>query len=271
MNCYIAAKGQKAARIRGYLLGLMLLPLMAVGQTATEANPPAPGFDLAGSDPRAVRIADEVMQALGGRTAWDNTRYITWKFFGKRRHIWDKWTGDIRVEDGKGLVVVMNLNTRKGRAWQNGQEITHPDSLQTKLQFAYEAWVNDSYWMFMPYKLKDTGVTLKYLGEGKTQDGRRADILQLTFKGVGVTPQNKYRVYVDKQTRLVMQWDFFRNAGDTEPLFSTPWANWKRYGNVLLSNDRGKRKHSDIAVFQELPESVFRKPEPLKIEELLPQ
>lgn len=32
-----------------------------------EANMAAPGFDAAGSDARAIEIADEVMVALGGR------------------------------------------------------------------------------------------------------------------------------------------------------------------------------------------------------------
>src|SRR2546421_138000 len=62
-------------------------------QRLVEENPPAPGFDRAGSDPRAVAIADRTMRAMGGRRAWDQTRYISWRFFGKRLHVWDKWTG----------------------------------------------------------------------------------------------------------------------------------------------------------------------------------
>lgn len=46
----------------------------------------------------------------------------------------------------------------------------------------------------MPYKLKDSGVTLKYKGEGQTEEGEPAQVLVLTFKDVGVTPQNKYEV-----------------------------------------------------------------------------
>ena len=47
--------------------------------------------------------------------------------------VWDKWSGNIRVES-KGLVVLMSLNTQKGRAWQDGEEITDPDSLKKKLE-----------------------------------------------------------------------------------------------------------------------------------------
>ncbi len=243
---------------------LFILSFNALAQHPAEQNPPAPGFVVHGSDPRAIEIADEVMQALGGRENWDNTRYIQWRFFGKRLHIWDKWTGNLRFEYGD-LLVLMNLNTREGNAWKSGEKITQPDSLKKALKYAYEAWINDSYWIFMPYKLKDNGVTLKYAGEGKTTDGRAADILQLTFKNVGVTPENKYLVYVDKESRLVTQWSFFSNASDREPRFTTPWKNWKRYGKILLSDDRGKRKHTDIAVFDTLPAPVFTSPAPVQL------
>jgi len=91
-----------------------------------QANPPAPGFNLAGSDARAIAIADEVMQALGGRRAWDKTRYITWRFFGRRQHIWDKWSGNLRYTY-RNLLVLMNLSTNEGRAWLAGREVTRPE------------------------------------------------------------------------------------------------------------------------------------------------
>ena len=115
-------------------------------------------------------IADEVMQKLGGRKNWDNTRYITWKFFGRRFHVWDKRSGDIRVESGN-RTVLMNINTKEGRVWEDGTEVTHPDSLAKRLDRGYRAWINDSYWLVMPYKLKDSGDTLKYVVERETERG----------------------------------------------------------------------------------------------------
>ncbi len=55
---------------------------ISCAQSKKSANPAADGFDMAGSDPKAVEIADQVMQAMGGRKAWDNTHYISWNFFG---------------------------------------------------------------------------------------------------------------------------------------------------------------------------------------------
>jgi hypothetical protein len=247
------------------LIAIMLLSCSSTVQGQTPGNPPAPGFNLAGSDAKAIAIADEVMEKLGGRENWDKTRYITWRFFGRRLHVWDKWTGNARIESGK-LIILMNLNTKDGRAWQDGQEVTHPDSLKKELEKGYAAWINDSYWVFMPYKLKDSGVTLKYHGEGMMADSSAADILELTFENTGLTPENKYLVYVDKTTRLVGQWDFFSNASDAAPRMSTPWKNWQKLGSIMLSDDRGRGKHSDLAVFDELPATVFESPEAVELQ-----
>ena len=121
--------------------------------------------------------------------------------------------------------MLMNVVDKSGRAWQSSVEVTHQDSLEILLEQGYRAWINDSYWMFMPYKLKDSGVTLKHKGVGTTTNGAAADILTLTFDGVGVTPQNKYDVYVARSSKLVVQWDFFANAADAEPRFQMPWAD----------------------------------------------
>ena len=109
----------------------------------------------------------------------------------------------------------------------------------------------------MPYKLKDTGVTLRYRGLEATEDGRPAEVVELTFEDVGVTPQNKYEVWIDQESRLVTQWAFYRDAADAEPRFTGPWTNWQRHGPILLSDGRGERGHTGVAVFDELPESVF--------------
>jgi hypothetical protein len=231
-------------------------------------NPPAAGFDAAGSDPKAIAIADRAMEAMGGRKAWDETRYLGWRFFVPepgRTHLWDKWTGNLRYQNGNTLTL-MNINTRKGSAWIAGQPVAAGAELDRLLQQGYEAWVNDSYWLLMPYKLKDSGVTLKYKGEGATDDGSKADVLQLTFKDVGVTPQNKYDVWVDQASGMVTQWAYYQNNTDAEPKFKTPWANWTKHGRILLSGDRGKMQLTDIAVYDRVPDSAFSSPEPPMLE-----
>jgi hypothetical protein len=235
-----------------------------------DLNPAATGFNAANSDPKAIEIADAVMKAMGGRKNWDNTHFLTWNFFGKRTLVWDKWSGDVRIEmPAKEMTILMNVNTGKGTVQQQKNALTQPDSLAKYLKIGKETWINDSYWLVMPFKLKDSGVTLKYMGDGKTEVGGNADVLQLTFDNVGVTPQNKYLIYVDKSSHLVTQWSFFGKNTDEAPKFTTPWANYFPYGKVILSFDRGNdRKLSNIYAYDKLPKEVFTTFAPINVKTL---
>ncbi|MDB4473513.1 hypothetical protein N9023_00775 [Opitutaceae bacterium] len=225
---------------------------------AADANPAQAGFNLAESDAKAMAIADATMAAMGGRTAWDNTRHVTWRFFGNRLHVWDKFTGNHRFEN-KDLTVLSNLNTGEGRAWQAGVEITGTE-LNEALSSAKGAWINDAYWLAMPYKLKDSGVTLKYVGEMNDPAGAKSDVLQLTFQEVGNTPDNKYHVYVDQSSGLVSHWMFWRNFNDAESRDLGPWTKWQKHGDILLAHGHGKRDHTGVAVLEKLPDSVYTDP-----------
>ena len=236
-----------------------------------EPNPPAKDFDAAHSDAKAIELADRTMQAMGGRAAWDRTRCIAWTFFGARHHVWDKATGDVRVDtpasgDRAATTVVVNLDTKAGRAWVGGVAVTDEATLAGMLEQAESAWINDAYWLLMPYKLKDGGVTLKYVGEREMIDGAGpAEVVELTFAGVGRTPGNKYHVYVSSRTGLVEQWDFYRDASDEKPMFQIPWREWTKRGDIMLSGDRGQRKLTDIVVMDEPPANAFTDPAPVTI------
>ncbi|MFT5165251.1 MAG: hypothetical protein ACI8P3_000475 [Saprospiraceae bacterium] len=243
----------------GYFI-LLLLGISFLACNNKLVNPAAEGFNLSGSDQKAIAIADEVMQAMGGRKAWEETRYLTWNFFGSRIHHWDKHTGDIRIVSEKdNYTLLMNIHTMKGKLKKDGEMVTQPDSLVKYMEMGKSAWINDAYWLVMPYKLKDSGVTLKYKGEGKSEKGEASDILELTFSGVGVTPDNKYDVYVDKQTRLVNQWAFYSKYENTEPGFVTAWDDYKKYGGIMLSGGRSKYNLTEIDAPAELAVDLFSK------------
>lgn len=248
---------------------LLLAALMTAPPLPAQDNPPAEGFNLAASDARAVELADQAMRNMGGRQNWDNTRILAWTLFG-RDHVWDKWTGDFRMQNDS-LVVLMNVNTKRGRAWKNGREVTEAAARDALLETAYGSWVNEGYWFLMPFKLKDSGVTLKHLGDDALQDGRAADLLQLTFENVGLTPQNKYHVWIGKDTGLVEQWAFYRNAGDAEPSFMRPWTDYRRFGTVLLAINRGEGRDGqplnmqNVAVLDEPMPGLFDDPAPIDL------
>ena len=217
-------------------------------------------FDVDKSDARAVEIARATLESMGGRSAWDETRYLTWNYMGRRHYVWDKHTGRVRMEFALGersAVVVWATHDRSGRAWIDDEEITDAQWKRDMLDEAHENWVNDSYWLVMPYKLLDAGVVLKDGGEGTTLDGAQADVLDVTFEGVGLTPQNRYLVYVGRDSGLVEQWDVFGSRDDSDPRFRTPWRDWRQHGSIWLAGDRGDRKITDIAVLDEVDETTF--------------
>ena len=248
------------------LLGLMRCETPTTTNTATtEANPAADGFRAELSDPEAIALADTVMAQMGGRKAWDDTRYLRWTFFGRRTLLWDKQEERVRIDvPGDSTVFLLDLETKTGKALVNGTEVTDEAKLDTLMDQAESIWINDSYWLVMPYKLKDSGVALEYIGQDTTADGTMADVLQLTFEGVGNTPQNKYLVYVDREERLITQWAYFPTADAEAPAIVTPWKGYRPYDGILLSGDRGRGQLTDIAVYAEVPEeafSSFAKPE----------
>lgn len=248
--------------ISAFVLSLLLgscAPKESVKKTLAEQNPAAEGFNVADSDPAAIQLADSIMHAMGGRENWDKTRFISWNFFGRRDLIWDKQTGRVRIESAPdSTIYLVNEKTGTGRVRIKGTEITEPDSLKKLLDKAKAIWINDSYWLIMPYKIKDSGVTIKYMGED-TLGGNRYNSLILTFKEVGVTPQNMYKLYVDKREKLVRYWAYYPNVAEEGKMgFVRPWDNYQNYGGVLMSADRTDGAGpKNLKVDQSLPDALF--------------
>jgi hypothetical protein len=253
---------------RRVALATALAAALAAAAPARAAAPSAP-------DPKAVAVADRVMQALGGEDAWKATRYLRFDFAvdrdGKtvmsRAHTWDKWRGRYRVEgkdkDGKDLVVAMNVNTKEGQATLAGAPLAG-DALKAALETAYAWWVNDTYWLLMPYKMRDPGVVLSYAGR-ETKGADAWDKLLLTFDGVGLTPKDKYWVYVNARTGLVDRWEFVLKGEKTPPV-PFEWKGWKAHGRIQLADDRvnpkdGTRIHFPVLdAPASVPEATFAKP-----------
>ena len=206
------------------LLAIALLGSLIACQSSQKfvnkdvPNTPMPGFNTEGSDAKAIAIADDVMKAVGGRYAWDMTRYIKWTFFGNRALVWDKTKEKVRIDFlNNDMKVRLDLKNMTGRVWKDGKEMTQPDSVKKYLDRGKGIWINDSYWLVMPFKLKDSGVTLKYLGQKENTLKVACDVIEMTFNAVGDTPQNKYNLYVNPSSHLVVQWDYFATSTALRP------------------------------------------------------
>ncbi|MEM9719222.1 MAG: hypothetical protein AAGA10_08250, partial [Bacteroidota bacterium] len=176
-------------------------------------------------------------------------------------------TGDVKIEYTQDTVservVLLNVNTMEGKVQHNGEAFSDADSVAVLLQQAKGQWINDSYWVFMPFKMKDSGVTLKYVGTDSTLAGVPCEVVSMTFSEVGNTPDNKYLVYIHPESHDVLQWDYYPTATDESPRFVSSWDAYKTYGNIRLSSDRvfngeAMRKLEELAVLDSLSEGFFK-------------
>lgn len=218
----------------------MLLPLLPLLL-------PLPLAAQASADARALRAESLMVEAMGGRDAWNRARYVafTWAIArgertSERHHRWDRWTGDYRLEwptDAGVMVAVFNTNSKEGRVWVDGRELA-ADSAAQRIERAYAAFINDSYWFLMPFKWKDEGVHLRHMGMAEDSTGKQWEKIQLTFEDVGLTPDNRYYCYVDPATHLMGWWEHFRSSADTAPALASRWSDWERRGPIMVSLDR---------------------------------
>lgn len=243
-----------------------VLLAFTLAATALPANAGEPT-----REPAAVAIAERALDAMGGADAWAATRFLRFDFFGFRMHHWDRQTGRHRLEgktrDGDAYVVVHDLDTREGHAWLNGEALAGED-LDDWLGRAWNAWINDTYWLLMPYKLLDPGVHLTHEGE-ESFDGTAYDKVKLTFDdGVGNTSGDTYWAWFDRESGLMDRWAYHLESweADREPT-AWRWTDWQSYGGIKLSSTRinvaegGERGLGRIAVFDHLPDSAFTSPD----------
>jgi len=232
------------------------------------------------SERSAVLIAEQVLTAMGGDEAWKSTRFIRFEFFGFRLHHWDRHTGRHRMEgktrEGVEYVVLHDINDRgenasASKVWLDGK-LADGSSKKEWLNRAYRGWINDTYWLIMPYKLRDPGVNLEHEGE-ETLDGVVYDKLRLTFDGVGVTPGDTYWAYINRETGLMDRWAYHLEGWEEErPATQWKWLDWDRYGRIVLSPRRvnlesgSEQELGRLAVYDTLPDSVFASPDPVEVD-----
>jgi hypothetical protein len=231
----------------------------------------APAMPPEEEDEKANAIADEMMQALGGRESWDRARFLRFTFVRQGRRLnltWDRESGRYRLEavndSGVPYVVVMNLATRQGRAVVEGRPIDGAE-LSEYLNLASRIWAGETYWLLAPYKLRDPGAVLTYDGE-ETVGGTVQDRMHLRFEGVGMTPGDQFWLYVNRKTRLLERWRYRLQSGNEGDY---RWTSWQRFGGILLATERmganGDRiLFEDIIVTDSLPDEVFTSLAPMK-------
>jgi hypothetical protein len=226
------------------------------------------------ADKKAREIAETMMQAMGGQDAWHRAHYVRFDFIvdipsrkakSQRSHLWDKKTGRYRLEstdkENRSIVTLFNAGTKEGEVYANGTKL-EGSAKEAALKSAYGAFINDMYWLAMPWKWSDQGVNLKYLGQ-KTLRGKPFDVVQLTFGNVGLTPGDRYEAYVSPETHLMEHWIYVLQSGQKG---AWDWQYTTSRGIKLASNHTdgagGSINMGTVEVSDKVDEGLFTDPMP---------
>lgn len=258
---------------------LLAFSFSAIAQTPAQVTvqkpPSAVVADANAADPAADELARRAIDILGG-PEWQKARYVSFTFNLERNgqaassfpQQWDRVTGDYKVSgndpNGVPFTVIENMNSRKGRAWQNGLAVTDPTALQNLLTLGYRRFINDTFWLLMPLKMLDPGVYRKAMGERVDGCGRKWDVVRVIFdQGPGV-PTDVYWAWINRDSGIVEEWDMkLQGTPVTEPAVEVFFHDYRRVAGVLISTRRevkGKNQTvriDDLKILPEPPKGAF--------------
>ncbi|MEM8559206.1 MAG: hypothetical protein AAGG50_15400 [Bacteroidota bacterium] len=268
--------------MRLLLLSSALFLLAACTEPASESTadtPTAPAVEMPALATAADSVAMQAYAYAGGPEAWASVEALRFDFAFERdgervpirHHLWDRTSGAYRIDWSNGdtlYTALFNANQLDvdgpdaGTVYRDGEVLPDPEHAEA-LEGAHRAYLNDTYWLLLPIKLFDPGVT-----RGLDADSSDAEtaVLTLAFDGVGLTPGDTYHVYVDRATGAVARWAFVLESGGSA---AYDWVDYQTFdtaaGPIRLSarkaNDQGRVLLTDaLALPTDLEPTVFTDP-----------
>jgi len=256
------------------------------GEDASASEPVASVLDTVTVDSKADSVAMRLAEAHGAR-AWASAPMLRFDFAVERagqsgpprRHLWNRETGEYRLEWTEGqdstYVAILDVRTASGNlasgtVYRNGSELAGAQDSTRRAQ-AYRAFINDTYWLLAPLKVFDPGVDRSYVADSSTADH---DVLHLRFGDVGLTPGDEYWMYVDVETGRLDRWAFhLQRMPEEAPAARFNWTGADTLqapdGPVVLATQKPSMDGPVTIVTRNLslpksaPEGAFTRPEPM--------
>jgi hypothetical protein len=222
--------------------------LLALTLTCTACAGIASPVAAEHRDPQALAVSERLVAAMGGRRQLEAARVVRFDFavvrdgetVARYAHWWDRHAGAYRLDgrdrEGVGFRVLLDLETREGEAWRGGERLQGEPAAEL-LDTAYRRFINDSYWLLMPWKWLDEGVDLAYRGT-RELDGDTFDVVELTFAaGVGLTSADRYWALVSRRSGHMERWEYLLQQADGSPGEGEPtawaWEDWRDAGGGI--------------------------------------
>tara|TARA_Y100001937_G_scaffold11083_3_gene13659 strand:+ start:50684 stop:51565 length:882 start_codon:yes stop_codon:yes gene_type:complete len=254
------------------LLSLLVTAGIWIGVSITRDLPSAtPG-------PAAERLTAKI-ESYTGQKAWKNTDAISFRFEpGNRAHLFDRnrrlarveflenadaenaapesqisESGDPQTNKGsedsgptEDVTVLFQLDSRKGLVYRNG-ELLEGSEADAWIQKAYEAHINDVFWLNPFYALRAPGAVRRL-----TEDQG----LLITYETGGVTPGDSYLIYSNAEGKPE-KWLLWTQAIPARGIEFT-FEDWQEYDNGLRLSARRVSflrpvELKDIQIYPEFP------------------
>jgi len=191
-------------------LGIGLLVLLLIGFVAFLYIDEDVPIGTQGQDAEA--LADEMLQALN-KDGYDTLARIQFTYPGGHTYDWDRENNQVIVEWDENKVF-LDLN----------QSVEQFETLQYQ---AYEYFINDSFWLVAPFKVRDQGVTRSTVDV----DGGRG--LLVNYSSGGVTPGDSYLWIID-QRGFPIAWKLWTSNVPIGGL-KIGWGGWVEREGVWFS------------------------------------
>lgn len=165
---------------------------------------PAPAF--ADADEKSKVLVAAMIEAHGGMDRWTSAPSVAfteqWTIGGEpgveMRYVVEQGPRRVHAE-------VVGTDTRIGwdgeQAWGLHWDVPRPPRFLAQLNY---------YFLNLPWLTQDPGVFLEYEGRGPILGGEKEyEIVLMTFgQGVGDSPEDYYRLYIDPETHVLTANDY---------------------------------------------------------------
>jgi hypothetical protein len=230
--------------------------LVAVGLAMVAA-----GSFAQAPDPRS---AEGQLAACGGATAWRALGYLEFEVkitgpgaaSGSWHYNWDRQNGYLRLsgpgKDGGLVEAAMDIGSRTGGGWENGQQVTGPKLAQV-INWALQRFAEDVLWLTFPLEWREAGVKVTPQPD-VTDSGANFRSTEI------VSPMGRWVALLDPATGLVSRTVLERKAG---PTLTVRWEGWQPHAGVMFAHRRtivetGEKVEVDVKqALPRAPEGVF--------------
>jgi hypothetical protein len=271
------------------VLTTLVLSACGPGRTTFARHPAgATAFDRAGTDPKALAIADRVVAAAGGAERWSQVKQLKWSMSieqdGKVAltfdEAWDRWNGrhhgrlhkvvDMtkaadtnedptrpKSKTAGDVVVMRKLYEPGGSAYFDtgrGLQALEAPQTQRAIETARERWQHDTVAMCMPFLLEEPGTKLEYIGEVPGEEGKPPlDDLRVTLDPRDPDRTASYHVMVNRETNLIDRLDIILAGQPETQRFAYRLRDWVDVGGMKFATvDENIAAGGEIIKFKDI-------------------